>query len=664
VLYIHELSSSAKAINLSLPPRHSPSNVRPVILRMRPFTAAVLAACLLPLATARCEEKETLDALLARIEKVPDDSNGLGDEEQAYIAKLLEHEQEAIPRLVTLLAHPDENVAELAAATLRDCKHIDPEYLPQIIAGLDRGIGWLPGALGKMDSDEAAKEAVKRYLAADSSPQNQEAYAVRLQGARAIPFLIEAAKADGGKDSQVYYLLGYALGEMDPDERAKAIPALKGMLEDKQTSEALAKGTLAMIGYLGEQGLVLEPDLVALRRSNATLTENIDFALIGLRSPLSGKIYAEMLKKDPDRLILRDLAEVGKPARDAGEEVTKLLGHPDWHTRRAAARALGFIGYDPATPQLIALLGDERDVQMNWIAAQSLGRLNAKSAEDALTAAAAKHWHPTVRKEAEIALSHLKSPAPYESQFHVKNFPLEFFRYDDFEIDTEPPPKIPQAVKEPAESKLYVATSPKRIKKLSYKSEIVSYGAKDEAEQREEKGPDGIIVVNQGNIVEHRKPITQVPDVALRVDGGWLAGSDRGEWGGELVFITDGGKPHPVLSVNIHDLYALGKRYIAICGLAHMTSNDGMVYELTRGADAKWTATPWRSLPGAPQASAKTKSGEIFISTIQGGDILLSEDGTFRMAPEAASGNAPSGQETQGSRRETPDEEQQTTNGH
>lgn len=601
---------------------------------MRPLTAAVLATCLLPLATARCEEKETLDALLARIEKVPDDSDGLGDEEQAYIAKLLE--QEAIPRLVTLLAHPDENVAELAAATLRDCKHIHPKYLPQIIAGLDRGIGWLPGALGKMDSDKAAKEAVKRYLAADSSPQNQEAYAVRLQGARAIPFILEAAKANGGKDSQVYYLLGYVLGEMEPAVRAKAIPGLKAVLEDGQTSEALAKGTLAMIGYLGEQGLVLEPDLLALRRSKPGLSEEIDFALIGIRSTQSGQIYAEMLRKNPDRLILRDLAEVGKPARDAGEEVTKLLDHPDWQTRRGAARALGFIGYDPATPQLIALLGDERDVQMNWIAAQSLGRLRAKSAEDALTATAAKHWHPTVRKEAETALSHLKSPTPYESPFHKENFPMEFFRYVDFGIDTDLPTEIPQAVEEPAALKMYESTSPDELKKLSYPSEVVSYDANDEAQQREEKGPDGIIVVTEGNIVEHRQPITQVPHVALKVDGGWLVGGNRGEWGGELVSIADDGKTHNVLPENVHDLYTLGKRSVALCGLAHMGSNDGMVYELTRGADANWKATPWRSLPGAPQASAKTKSGEIFISTIQGGNVLLSKDGTLRMAPDAA----------------------------
>lgn len=603
---------------------------------MRAIAAAILATCLHPLVPAGGEEPETLDALISRIDKVPDDSSGLGRKEQDYIAKLHKYGAEAIPRLVALLTHPNKEVAELAGAALGDYEHIDAKYFPQIVTGLDRDIGWLVRALGRIETDVAAKEAVARYLAADTSPHNQEAFAVELQGARAIPFIIAAAKANNGKDTNVYYLLGYVLGEMPPNERTKAAPALKEVLANAHSSDALSAGILSMISHLGEAGQVLEPELLALRESKPALEEHVDFALIGIRSLQSGQIYAEFLKKEPDPLVMRNLAESGRTARDAGPEVAKLLEHSDWYMRRAGARTLGFIGYDPATPQLIALLNDEKDVQINWIAAQSLGRLQAKSAEDALTVAAEKHWHPAVRKEAQTALSHLKSADPYESAYHEKNFSLEFFRFYDFEMDTEPPSEIPQAIQEPSAGKLYRSTSPAQIENLSYQSEIVSYGANDEDQQREEKGEKGIIEVHEGNMVQHRKPITQIPDVALRVEGGWLVGSDRGEWGGELVFIADDGKRQSVLSENIHDLYAVGKKWIALGGLAHLSGNQGMVYELTLGRDAKWTAEPWRALPGAPHSSAKTESGEIFISTIRGGNILLSEDGTFRMAPKAA----------------------------
>lgn len=36
------------------------------------------------------------------------------------------------------------------------------------------------------------------------------------------------------------------------------------------------------------------------------------------------------------------------------------------------------------------------------------------------------------------------------------------------------------------------------------------------------------------------------------------------------------------MKANIENIYLLGERYISITGLAHMTSNKGMIYELAR----------------------------------------------------------------------------------
>lgn len=76
----------------------------------------------------------------------------------------------AVDALVPLLKDPDERIADLAAYALRDAPAIDPAYLPQIRKGLDRGLGWLAPALGRIGTDEAAKEAVDRYLVSDSAP--------------------------------------------------------------------------------------------------------------------------------------------------------------------------------------------------------------------------------------------------------------------------------------------------------------------------------------------------------------------------------------------------------------------------------------------------------------------------------------------------------------
>lgn len=601
---------------------------------MKRIPTVVLAISLLPFGTARSDEEESSDDLLARIEMVPDGKSGLNESEQSYIEEVLKHEKEAIPRLVAELSNPDENVAEIAAAALADCTHIDEKYLPQIIIGLDRGIGWLPSALGKIENALAAKESVKRYLSADSSPHNQEANAVRNQGSRAIPFIIQAASTNGGKDSKVYGLLGYVLGEMESADRKNAAAALLLILDDGRASDDFLSGILTLIGHLEEDGLGVEEKLEELRKSRPVLGKDIDRALIGIHSSQSGRIYAGILRENPDHLVLRDISEVGEPANDAGEEVAKLLNHTDWEIRRAAARTIGFIGYEEAIPKLISLLDDPGDVVINRISAESLGRLHAKSAEDALTKTAATHWHPFVRATAETALSHVRSSKPYELKFHPDNFAFEFFDFDHFQTENTPP-DTHAGIVEPLELKIYRSTGPERVfEKLSYPSEIVSYGANDEEEQRDAKGEDGIIEVHEGNIQENREPITQTPNVALRVDGGWLGGSSRGEWGGELVFLADDGTHQYVNHENTSDLFTLGTKRVAVGGLAHLTMNSGMIYELTRGADSKWKATPWRALPGAPGSSEKTESGKILISTYGGGDVVLSEDGSFRMAAD------------------------------
>ncbi len=83
--------------------------------------------------------------------------------ETALLARLRSFDG-AVPQLVALLADSDDAVANIAAVGLRDADTIDPIFLPQVRAGLDRRLGWLAPALGRMPSDAAAREAVARLL--------------------------------------------------------------------------------------------------------------------------------------------------------------------------------------------------------------------------------------------------------------------------------------------------------------------------------------------------------------------------------------------------------------------------------------------------------------------------------------------------------------------
>jgi hypothetical protein len=131
--------------------------------------------------------------------------------------------------------------------------------------------------------------------------------------------------------------------------------------------------------------------------------------------------------------------------------------------------------------------------------------------------------------------------------------------------------------------------------------------------------------------VRHETHRKQVPSAALRVADGWLLGGDRGEWGGELVLLDETGRSRRLVDDNIGGLAPLGARVVAIGGLAHLSSNRGLVYEVIRDAKGNWSAHPWRVLPGAPWGSALESDGSLLIDT-NGGTVVLSPDGRLRMA--------------------------------
>ncbi|MGY1459785.1 MULTISPECIES: HEAT repeat domain-containing protein [unclassified Luteimonas] len=535
--------------------------------------------------------------------------------------------QDAVDALIPLLKDPDERVAELAAYLLRDATVIDPKYLPQIIEGLDRGLGWLPPALARIGTDGAANEAVDRYLVSDSAPNNQEAYALELLGQRAIPFIVARAACDQPCRDDTHELLGAVLRRMGP-ERAAAGPGLMRIASDRSSSPQMAQGALGMIAQLGTDGLALEEDLLRERGDAPYLAPWIDQALVGIQSPRAGLIFAERLANQPDARALRDLADVGIAGRDAGPAVLGILEREPG-LRALAALTLGYIGYVQATPALVGALEDPVDVRVAWAAANALGRLGAGDALTALDHTAAAHWYTPVRDVAREAAVAIRSGTPFAERQPEDGFASDFFAVWSINRGLPECERRYDAEPESSRTKLYSATASRRLGQLKYPTEVVSYGAADEEEQKE-AGAD-IIKVHQGNLMERREPIEQTPHVALRVDDGWLVGGSRGEWGGELMFVGDDGRFQEVLGDNVQDIHRLGDRIVATTGLAHLSLNGGRVVELERRPDGQWRADTWRVLPGAPSASVMTPEG-LFVPVIGGGAILMGADGVMQMA--------------------------------
>ena len=534
--------------------------------------------------------------------------------------------------LVGLLVHENERVAGLAGYALADTKQIDPRHLPAIEAGLDRGLGWLPPALARIGTDEAAALAVARALQSDSFPENQEGYAIELLGAKALAPVIAAARCETRCPApEQFWRLAELLAKIGPAAGA-ATPELLQMAGDPNASQEQVVGLIRMIGGIGAAARPWQQELAALAGERAELTPAVEAALIAVGADAAGLPLAERLRRTRERGLIVEIAELGAVAQAAAPALLEVLDGEDWQMRFSATRALGYLGEAAVAPALQQMLFDPRDVRANWAAAESLGMLRAQSARADLLKASEFHWHPGVRIAAQRALILLDDEAAVLAQLNRWTF---FSMADDrafvcADLDIE-------AIDESSDRKRYIDLHPELLAALAYTATNVGYAVPEMAEA----DADGIVSVTSDQLIRQETHFQTLPDVALRLAGGWMAGTNRGEWVGELMWLGDNGERYEVMRENVQDIYQLGDRVIALTGIAHLMMNDGVVFELVRDrATGRWTRHPWRILPGAPKASWLNSDGLLQVATVGHGTFLLDQNGQMSMV-ECASNGAP-----------------------
>jgi len=257
-------------------------------------------------------------------------------------------------------------------------------------------------------------------------------------------------------------------------------------------------------------------------------------------------------------------------------------------------------------PPLIAVLDNPEDWQLSYVAAESLGRLGDARADGPLAALERDHWYPPVREAARKARAAIAGHERYVPRQHPANFDYEFDNYANAGRNVKPCHPLERS----ARQTFFPDDDLRRAldAKVTYAAGPIGY--------RPGRG---------------EKPKRQVPRAALEVIDGWLLGNARGEWGGELLFLDRTGQQTLLLIDNIHALAHLGTRIVALAGLAHMVGNRGLVYELARDAKGRWSARPWRVLPGAPWTSAMRPDGSWLIDT-NSGTVVLSPEGSIKMA--------------------------------
>lgn len=322
--------------------------------------------------------------------------------------------------------------------------------------------------------------------------------------------------------------------------------------------------------------------------------------MIGLILVLAGAVAGSAEPRDPaalDRLIAdcpvvdpdvetdliapalcqRDIALFGHAAERAGPTIVKHLKSRDLDDRAYAAVALGMIGYRSAIPELINTL-DGEDWRVARASVRSLGWLQAVEARPFVERLARTHPLAIVRRDAATALAAIDGDAASatddEQELRTSNTAFYLVFTNDVGNTVNPCEGGP----------------------WRWNHRTVSMP------------PD----VAEAAPAASDAPALESVSATLDVEGGWLIGTNRGEWGGELYFQRAGSPPKKLLDENIVAIERVGDDIVAFGGLAHLGSNRGVVIAIER-KNGSYAAHARLPLPGAPRSVVRVDATTLLI---------------------------------------------------
>ena len=543
---------------------------------------------------------DSVPACVAELRRVADESEGITREEVAVAEAIEALGSEAVDALVELLDDPQEKVRDLAGYTMRGMGPFETRHLEPIRRALFAGNGWVAPALAAIGTPEALDVATQRFFAT----RGREGSGLSSFGTQAVPPLVDLFRCRGTCDDDLLIAAGKVLADME--EAADAAEPLGQVAADESRPVEDRARVLQVLGWLGERGRGALPEILPLTRGDAptVLRQAARQAVVRIGGADTVEVLAAALAERERRIeTLRDIASHGPSVRAVGPHVEALLAADEPDVRIAAGRTLGFIGYAESASALAAALQDPADWRLVYVAAEALGRLLAPAGKDALAVTGAQNWYPPVLDAARLAVARIDGLEP-PPELRDRYFSAAFFDLDSVPAAhgscdaTRSSPRMQRT-----ERRFRSTDEPALAKRLTY--DVPAEGR---------RGPF-------------------VPGVGLRVSGGWLLGSDHGEWGGELVFRSDAGRVTVVLPGNIADIQVVGRdTIVAVGGLAHLTSDSGAVYRVERDEKRSWRAERWRELPGAPETSWPIAGNQLLI-VARGGTVVLAPDGTMALAP-------------------------------
>jgi HEAT repeat protein len=585
-------------------------------------TALAVGALLLGAAPEYPLDELSLEDLVARVPAVEH-----ATENSAVLDLLIAFNHRgraAVPKLLPYLADPRPRVRAFASSTLNGLPSQEEDFEP-LVAAHRAGDQCALSSIARIGTPRAVRYVVSQMTTREDLWTHAQRVPIGAPGVvelagflrSPIPRPIDTVEA-------LCWLLQDKLESKHP---SAAVEPLLAIAADGGLPLANRQAAVYALGRIGLAASASKGSLLALAKREPRFSGQVAEALDRfdgkrtLRTALAdldrGKLRGEGWTAGPIREI-GDLGTAGKPA------VPLLLPYLDLKlsdaeneddSRLEAIAALGALGDRSAVPALIEVLADLDDWRAVFVAAESLGMLDATEALPTLDRVAASHWFGTVRRMASYVAKVLRG------QERVVRLGYAFTGWDL---------KVPPA----------------------------SGGI----DSRDRTAPAGTLSneeLSQNRLARPLKPrpcqlpyphpYLHTPKAGLQVADGTYLGIDAGEFGGELIF-RQKDKFETILRGNVVAVVKLGANLVAVAtwGVYVMPDapppgmpeekkvestidngpHSGALFRIERQSDGSHKAILWKTLPGYCWAYGLLKDGRLFLGC-EAGDVILRADGVL-----------------------------------
>ena len=529
----------------------------------------------------------TLEACLRVLDRVvPAYDNGEGSNADILADKLRRFGNSAKYELLKRASGDHPGWRNVAGAILSEWRSWTPSDVPQLQEALRKQSGgWVARPLGEIGTSEAIEALIADL---PNGSENQTDFALSKLGAKAIPHLFAVLESDADADSAarviremgivaVPFAPGWAALAVDPKQPLKVrLGAMRGIA---------AIGDRAKSSCEGLHGLLSAPE--------PQIRKQVEITLKAVRDPFVVEEVARSCRPsappfDPLAITafvcLHEVASYGDGGRQAGGELLPFMTSENGAERSYAITTLGSIGYETAIPEIERAINSE-DWRVVYAAIRSLGWLGAKSAIPDIERIGSEHWLPEVRAKARQITAALSSPKGRlirPSGFGYAQSDAEPFAIGREVLDETP----------------HCPSNRWQWKTISF-------------------------------------PMPERPDnesKQLHILEGKLVGTNRGEWGGQLIWQPNSGEPEVLVKDNVVGIASDTDGAVVLFGLAHMSLAYGYALQVVRTPENAWRLTEVARLPD--QADALAAIGpDLFAAWSDGRAVVFSaKQGILGMA--------------------------------